>query len=435
MIVTLDAQNAGSTYLWNNSPASTTQTINPQNSVAGTTTYTVTVTDGNNCSASGSVNVTINALPVVNLGPNLVKCDGDIVTLDAGNVGATYHWSNSATTQTINPTISGRYDATVTDAALCTGSGTVSVTFNPNPTKGLQDATTCIGNSLTLDAGNVGSTYLWSTAEATQSITSTTDGTYSVTITNGNNCTVVDAATLSFTSPGSINLGVDTAICPSDHKVLDATFTGASYLWSDASTNATLDVTLPGTYSVTATVNGHCTIIDTITIAGLSEVSVKLTDTVVCNGKPVVLDAGNPGATYLWSTGETSQMITVKEVSPYSVSVTNQCNSVSSEMQFTNRDCNCHMYTANIFSPNGDGLNDKFGAIRYCDSLANFRLRIYDRWGEVVFDTKDPAIQWDGTFNGNPSVPGVYAWQMTYSGKTDDEWEDVAKHGSLTLIK
>ena len=137
--VLLDAQNAGSAYLW--STTATTQTI----TVTTSGSYTVTVTSTAGCSATGVVDVTINTPPTVALGADITQCGGT-ATLDALNPGATYLWSNAATTQTIVVSTTGTYSVTVTDANGCTATDVIVVTINSNPvvTLSLNPTITCV---------------------------------------------------------------------------------------------------------------------------------------------------------------------------------------------------------------------------------------------------------------------------------------------------
>ncbi|PXX90544.1 hypothetical protein DF185_23350, partial [Marinifilum breve] len=125
--------------------------------------YSVVVTDANGCSATDDVNVTVHPNPTVDLGADQETCAGNTITLDAGNSGSTYLWSNGSTTQTITVSTSGNYSVVVTDANGCSATDDVNVTVHPNPVVDLgTDQETCAGGTITLDAGNAGSTYLWS---------------------------------------------------------------------------------------------------------------------------------------------------------------------------------------------------------------------------------------------------------------------------------
>ncbi|HRF78591.1 MAG TPA: hypothetical protein PL070_00755, partial [Flavobacteriales bacterium] len=107
--VTLNAGNTGSTYLWNT--GATTQTIQP----TASGTYTVAVTTAQNCSATFDAIVDLLPIVTVDLGPDVTICAGTNTTLDAGNPGATYTWSNGATSQTITTNSGGTYTVTVSN--------------------------------------------------------------------------------------------------------------------------------------------------------------------------------------------------------------------------------------------------------------------------------------------------------------------------------
>ncbi|HTF04074.1 MAG TPA: hypothetical protein VK826_08610, partial [Bacteroidia bacterium] len=155
--VVLDAGNAGSNFLWNDN--STGQTL----SASTSGTYSVIVTNPlTTCSKNDTISVTINPNPVVTLGSDITQCEGS-VTLDAGNSGMDYLWSENSGTQTINVNTSGSYFVNVTDpSTLCSGSDTIVVTINSNPVVALGTDITQCGGSAVLDAGNAGSNFLWS---------------------------------------------------------------------------------------------------------------------------------------------------------------------------------------------------------------------------------------------------------------------------------
>ncbi|MFN8304464.1 MAG: hypothetical protein U0U46_18390 [Saprospiraceae bacterium] len=162
---TLDAGSGYSTYAWSNSGGSS-QTATFSN-ITSNTTYSVTVTDGNNCSGSDTHSVSVNANPTPAItGPTSV-CSGGNVTLDAGSGYSTYAWSNSGgSSQTAtfsNITSNTTYSVTVTDGNNCSGSDTHSVSVNANPTPTITGPTSvCSGGNVTLDAGSGYSTYAWS---------------------------------------------------------------------------------------------------------------------------------------------------------------------------------------------------------------------------------------------------------------------------------
>lgn len=301
---------------------------NPVHNYTLTGNYTVllTVTNSNDISDTytQTISVTGSGL-IVNLGNDTTICTGNSITLDAGNAGATYLWSTGAVTKTITVNTGGTYSVTVTNGG-CNATDAIDVTVSATPPAVNlgNDTTICTGNSITLNAGNAGATYLWSTGATTQSITVNTSGTYSVTVTKGT-CTGTDAINVTVSStPLTVNLGNDTTICTGNSIVLNAGNTGAGFLWSTGATTQTITVGTTGTYSVTVT-NGGCTASDAINVTvSATPPSVNLgNDTTLCLGSSITLDAGNTGATYLWSTGATTKTITVNTSGTYSVNVTN----------------------------------------------------------------------------------------------------------------
>jgi gliding motility-associated-like protein len=75
--------------------------------------------------------------------------------------------------------------------------------------------------------------------------------------------------------------------------------------------------------------------------------------------------------------------------------------------------CACKFYVPNAFTPNNDGLNDVFLPRYQCD-FSNYELRVFNRWGQMVFRSESPSNGWDGTMSGSRQPVGVYVWQLTY---------------------
>ena len=319
--VSLDAGNAGATFAW--SSGETTQVI----TVSTSGNYSVTVTNG--CgSSTASALVTINSAPVVNLAPSPTSCIP--VVLDAENPGSTYLWSpGGQTTQTISATSSGTYSVVVTNADGCTGTGTSVVTITPGaPVVNLSNPAPQCGGTLTLDAGNAGSSYLWSPGgETTQTISAVASGTYQVTVTN--TCgSSTGSAVVTINAIPVVNLGGPYAQCGG--VVLDAGNPGSTYNWnSGQGFSQTFNAVANGTYTVVVTSPQGCSGTGSAVVnSNGSFPVVNLGGPFVqCNGT-VTLDAGNPGASYLWSPGgETTPVITVNTSGTYTVTVTNACGS------------------------------------------------------------------------------------------------------------
>ena len=275
-------------------------------------------------STSAEVTITINPNLTVNLGPNIEFCVGDSATLDASNVGSNYLWSTTETSQTIKVKLAGTYSVIVTNPSGCIGYDTVVVSTNSLPVVALgPDAEFCAGDSIVIDAGNAGSTFLWSTTETGQTVTVKTAIDASVEVTDGNGCVGRDTLVVSVNALPTQGLGIDQAICTGDTVVLDAGNLGSGYVWSDGVTTQLDSVTIAGSYSVIITDAKGCVNNDTVVITENALPVVALgPDVEFCAGDSAVFDAGNVGSNFLWSTTETSQTITVKLAGTYDVRVT-----------------------------------------------------------------------------------------------------------------
>ncbi len=245
----------GITYQWNTGATTDVITVNPPVN----TTYTVTVTDANGCTATAQVQVTVNPLPVPVVSPNQSICIGQSVTLTASG-GVSYYWNPSGHTTgsiTVTPGSSTTYAVNVTDINGCTGTGFVNVTVYPLPVVNLPNSFVCPGQSVNLNAGNPGATYVWSTGATTQTISVSTAGTYTVTVTSAQGCSASSSAVLSVGGTITNNL-TNASFCQGGSAVLDAGNIGSTYLWSTGATTQQITVHTSGTYSVTITDANGC---------------------------------------------------------------------------------------------------------------------------------------------------------------------------------
>ncbi|MBI5220101.1 MAG: hypothetical protein HY958_14330, partial [Bacteroidia bacterium] len=324
--VMLDAGNIGSTYEW--SDASTNQKF----TASATGTYWVIAT--NSCSSdTDSVMVTINTPPTVSLGSDVTQCGGTVL-LDAGNAGSTYVWSDLSTNQTLTASSTGTYSVVVTDANTCTGSGSINVTIGTAPTVSLGSDVTQCGGTVMLDAGNAGSTYVWSDASTNQTLSASSTGTYSVIVTDVNGCTNSDTLDVTVNTPPTVSLGSDVTQCGGT-VLLDAGNAGSTYVWSDLSTNQTLTASATGTYSVVVTDANTCTGEGTVNVNIETLAVVNLGADVTQCGGTVMFDAGNAGSTYEWSDASVNQTLTGASTGTYWVIVTNACGNDTDSVMVT----------------------------------------------------------------------------------------------------
>ena len=216
--VNIDATSfLGCAYEWSDGVTTAIRTVTPSEE----TTYKVTVTSVNGCTVSDSITVSTQTQPIVSLGNDTIICVGSSVILDAENAGANFSWLPAASSQTLTVTATGLYEVTVTNSNGCSTTDAINVLVNPLPVVDLgSDQTICSDDTYTLDAGNPGLDYLWSTGETTQTIIVDTTATYSVTVSDSDGCSSEDNFILTVNPIPTVTLLNDTTICDGESTSL-----------------------------------------------------------------------------------------------------------------------------------------------------------------------------------------------------------------------
>lgn len=279
---------------------------------------------------------------------------------------------------------------------------------------------------------------LWSTGDTTATIDSLSPGNYYLLVTDSVNCK--DSVPFTITAPPdfTIDLGPDIISCFGDSAVVKNLALNQpgniTYVWNIiGQSDYLITVDTTGTY-ILAGIIDQCIKRDTInvTISPNFEVNIGPPDTVICHGGPhLTLNAGNPGAHYLWSTGDTVYTINVDSAGLYWVAVTfdSICTKYDS-IQVGETVCTSILYMPNVFTPDNDGANDQFfplmsGIIQAIDIV------IYNRWGILIFSSDDVNFKWDGNINGKPASDGVYYWILNY---VDDKGASKKLTGTVTRL-
>jgi len=169
-------------------------------------------------------------------------------------------------------------------------------------------------------------------------------------------------------------------------------------------------------YVVSATTIAGCEVKDTAYVQVKKPGSINLgKDTSVCYEQMITLDAGAGYSTYTWSTGGSGQKITIKPANTVYSVVAKDVNGclASDSILISNKDCRNSIYFPTAFTPNNDGKNDLYKPT-VSGVLEQFELVIYNRWGEVVFTTKNTASGWPGIFNGMQQKSDTYVRLCKY---------------------
>ena len=372
-----------------------------------------------------------------NLPSDTTLCGSDTMTINSlvsgGHQPYTYLWSNGATTANIfiAPTASSPYSLTVTDICNADTTADIIVGYSDPHISFIGDSV-CIHDTASITVlADATYTILWSTGETTLNIEFPVSASayYSVVATDTIGCVVVDSTFVDgFVAPIAI-VSPDTVICKGDVATLRAFGNYHTYEWSNGQLvkNIAVSPNSLSRYFVTVTSLQKCWDTTSVEVDVLAVPQAVITgvDT-VCKGASSELFASLADL-YQWSTGDITPSISVQPVqeTTYTVRLTNVFNSTqcSHETSFVMNVQRCNfIYLPSAFTPNGDGLNDGFGVEGEFVGVTRFRLYIFNRYGEKIFETIDPYQKWDGTYNGNKVKDGVYTYIVEVSESLGDNY-------------
>jgi gliding motility-associated-like protein len=426
-ILTLNAQNPGCSYQW--STGATSQTL------AVTTGGKYWVTISNDCGQlTDTVDVVVENPLTLNLGADTVACPGDSITLNAFATGAYYLWSTGATGPQITVNQTGNYWVEIWNTC---GSrkDTISVIILTEPVFQLPvDTFICnTGGSKVLQVPQWPHHAIsWSDGSTQPSFTATQPGTYWVTLTNL--CSSYsDTIVLSGEDPLVIDLGPDDTLCQGSVFPVQSGISDRPVQWSDGSVGPTLFVTQPGTYWAVAE-NSCGPASDTVTFHFQAAPDFPRTDTVVCLNDSAQFNIPHFEGSFVWFDGNTNPERSFWKAGIYTAELTNVCGTFLKEFQVRKTNCDCDVYLADAFTPNGDGINDRYVPGLTCE-IRSFEMRIYDRWGNQVFAGFNTDETWDGTFKGQPADQGIYTYRLFYIWNVYGEFQMRERTGRIALIR
>ncbi len=452
----------GTTYLWSTGETTTTITVTPN----VTTTYTVTAFVGA-CGDDTSAFVFVLPLPPVDAGDSAEFCLGLTTQLNGFSTASIYLWGPSATLSDsiilnpiASPTVTTTYTLTVTDANGCKNNDTVLITVHPLPVLDSgADRKICSGTCTQLTAtGAIYYTWNPTTGLLDSSIPNpiscpTDTIIYYVTGTDVYGCQGTDSIKISVLFPFTVTYSNDTCFCYNNSAVLCANSSTISfYKWRpisglDSSTVSCVEAspTSNTTYTVYVTDELGC-YADTgnikVCIYPLPIVLAGPDETILV-GTTAQLSAYNvttPGAgTYLWIPDSTLSCNTCinpianpLQTTIYFVALTDLNGCKDDDTTVINVYCNDNvLFIPNAFTPNGDGLNDEVQLEGVGITQLNF-LRIFNRWGQLVFESTNFNDTWDGTFNGRLNEPEVFDYYLEAVCSTG---QLIRKQGNITLIR
>ena len=349
----------GTNYSWSwagpNNFSSTQQNPSiPSPTLLAAGTYTVTLTVPNCGTTNATTTVTVNPGPTVNVSP-ITICTGDTGTLTASSpiAGGTYSWTLNGTplgsgpSLTVSPTTTTTYTVDYT-AGGCTGTNNVTVTVEPTPQPTVTTDSICIGTTGTLYVNNVstGGSYLWSNGSTAATLVDSPAATtnYSVVFTSANGCVSPSVSGTIVIKPYPVITIANDTICLGSSATLNTTvdLPGGSFSWTPTgatSSSITVSPTVTTNYTVIYNLQGCQDTATALLVVNPIPV-VQTTNAVMCFGDIIdlIATANLPGGTYLWSSTETNDTISISPAisTNYTVTYTlNNCTSPAAQAQVT----------------------------------------------------------------------------------------------------
>jgi gliding motility-associated-like protein len=457
-------------YLWSNS--ATTEDL--VSLVTGT--YTVIVTDSVGCSYTQSILVSQPSAPLVAT-PTITNLicygapEGAIdITMSGGTAPYIYYWGTGATTEDLSGLFAGSYSLAVTDANSCVTSIVVTVSEPASPLNVtyFSNPASCYGYSdgtvlLNITGGAPSYDILWSSGDTTNFIDSLLAGTYSAQITDANGCEALVNVIISQPQALIADFNIDATFgcAPLTVNLLNTSVgTIASSTWNfgngsvSTGTNASYTYTQGGCYGISLTVMSPTGCLATTSVDSLVCVvtgptagfAAATSDIDFFTGQLELVNTSQGAITdYMWSFGDGSPNSNLENpvhnypaetVDSYIVSLmvtdTNGCVDTVSNIFYLNDMLN--VYVPNAITINSDGLNELFLPIfSNVDAVKSYDLWIYNRWGQLVFETDEIAEGWNGRYKDNKDVQlGVYTWKIRY---VDNLGEARTLVGHITVIR
>lgn len=421
--------------------------------------YIVEVTDNTGCITNLIVDITgpTSALTISSLIVTNASCgnsDGAVSLIVNGGtpgVGYQYNWMPSGGNgATANNLAVGNYTITVTDANACSTDTIISVNNTNGPTVSISSFTnnTCYGlangtASVTAIGGTGNITYEWSSGlGSSTTVNNLAAGVYTVIATDSIGCS--GSANVTIEQPPLItaNLITSPAYCNSSNGSAQVTASGGSgglsYQWNNGVTTSTNSGLPPGACNVTITDSLGCFQAFAGLVANTGDFTVDAGENAtITSGTSIELQGnGPPNGVYTWSPVEflscstcVSTVASPEETTVFVLTVNNNgCIARDSVLIVVEEKCG-DIFVPSGFTPNNDGINDALYARGNC--IVELDFKVYDRWGELVFQTVDQNVGWDGTYKGNPVLSGVYVYYLNAVVKGSS----INIQGNTTLVR
>ncbi|MEP7277350.1 MAG: M43 family zinc metalloprotease [Bacteroidota bacterium] len=361
----------------------------------------------------------------VQLGPDIQLCSFSTLPLHAGAGFAAYLWNDGSVDSLLTAYNPGQYSVTATDYCGNQYSDTITITQGPVIPFDLgANLQKCNTDTLILTAPGNFLTYTWSPNYAIDTLAGNSvqlwpgvDTTYTVVAQVATGCTVIDTVRVSVKRSPPVFLGNDTSFCAGSTLVLHAPPGFNGYQWQDGSSGNTATAAQTGLYWLRATTANGCVSADSVTIKNVYPLPVQFLDAEeeTCEGQNLELKAHGNWTTYQWFNNSWGSSVTISMPGLYWLQVTSADGCVARDtiVVSSSQHCTTGIWFPNVFTPDHNGYNDLYRPI-VKGMPENFRLFIYNRFGEKVFEATDCKKGWNGLYKNNLQPPGTFVWYCVY---------------------
>ncbi len=322
----------------------------------------------------------------------------------------------------------------------CWDDDSFSIETNISPTASISgEENFCEGDSVLLTSTIQPNTasFEWSNGSTSPNLYVSSSQTLDLTTTN--NCgTFTTSHTVREISIPKPDLGPDTLLCIGDTIVLAVDFNpNYTYTWNTGNTSGTQLVSTEGTYEIEVGELDLCYERDTVIIRELAYPDVSaFSDIIMCTDEEIRLEVVDVNGIVRWNgTLESSSYTLKNNKGLVTVSSTNECGVDSTSFDVSLIDCPCALFIPNAFTPTNDVLNDKFQVVADCPKLIDYRLEVYNRWGQLVHVSTALNNPWDGTFKGAQCKDGAYFWVANWTGLENGTLQQRTDKGTLHLLR
>ena len=411
--------------------------------------YKVVVTDENSCKDSAEAKLTFHLPPIVTVNNDTI-CKGDSPAIFKANSSTAkqYAWSEKGTGTNVQTSgiDTGRYTVIVTDSNSCKDTATGVLHVDTLPIVVLNDTVICSNvNSINLSAkSSTAVKYLWGDlgSGTSQTISVSAAGKYTVLVTDENNCEQKDSAVLQkVQQPDPFEIEGDSIACEGDEIGLLADVNTQIILWETGEESKIITVTTTGEYGVfVANEAFGITCSDSASFKTTflpypEEPDIKDFTNCFTYNTPFKIDIPtNADITWEGFSSRKDSTLLINKSGLYNATLAIHPQCSISAMVNVEDFCPMTFFVPNAFTPNGDGINETFEPKMY--NVLTYKIYIFDRWGELIFTSKDPQNHWDGRLNNREVQQDVYVYKIIYSGYGEDQSLDKKQVvGRVTLIR